>query len=328
MESDYRKTFKGISQRANVRWAEVNPWAEEVKTQGVSSEELEQWAKDGSTSVTAWSTQGNFYATDRLATADKADFLKDHLSRHSVQASSSRRPSGLKTAPIHKSVSEVWATYLESDDPRKVIRQLKSRDKFPFKTLAFDQQDRPPYRGTWTKSSAVVGPRTPFAQDPIFDYSYDSADEWVEDEGGEGVDDPDDAADEEDEEEEGTEAGEFDDWLDDSEDAQFAPDAMDMDEPEQTKLPLKVVKKMKPRKKIVKLTPTWDGPLWEDTIGRGTGGFEEYRIQLLNGEQVGCALNHLALTYQILLHQSTRSHTSAVSRHKLSRRPTASRRWA
>lgn len=222
--------------------------------------------------------------------ADFTDFLKEHLSRHNIASSSTSRPTGLKSAPSYKAVSEVWSAYLEADDPRKVLRQLKSRDKFPFKTLAFDQQDRPPYRGTWTKSSSVVGPRTPFAQDPIFDYSYDSADEWEEEEGGEDVDDPEEGGGSgEEEDDEGTEAGEFDDWLDDSEDAQFGPTDADVEmaeTPEQAKLPLKVVKKLKPRKKIVKLTPTWDGPLWESDVGRGNAGFEEYRIQLLNGKDL------------------------------------------
>ena len=44
---------------------------------------------------------------------------------------------------------------------------------------------RPP--GTWTQSSTVVGPRTPFAKDTLlFDYAYDSGEEWEEpEEGGE-----------------------------------------------------------------------------------------------------------------------------------------------
>lgn len=44
--------------------------------------------------------------------------------------------------------------------------------------------------GTWTQSSTVVGPRTPFGQDTaLFDYSYDSGDDWEEpEEGGEDLD--------------------------------------------------------------------------------------------------------------------------------------------
>lgn len=39
--------------------------------------------------------------------------------------------------------------------------------------------------GTWTQSSTVVGPRTPFAKDTLlFDYSYDSGEEWEEPEEG------------------------------------------------------------------------------------------------------------------------------------------------
>ena len=153
--------------------------------------------------------------------------------------------------------------------------------------------------GTFTKRSVVVGPRTPFAQDPMFDYSYDSGDDWVDDEGGEDVDDnagiePEDQ-DEEDEESE----GEFDDWLDDAEeeevmdvDENFVPPLLG-DEPvfvgsnggEQSKLPMKVVKKRDvPPKRVVKVVPTWKGPLWESEMGRGTEGMEMYRIQLLNGK--------------------------------------------
>lgn len=44
-----------------------------------------------------------------------------------------------------------------------------------------------PSSGTWTQSSTVVGPRTPFAKDTLlFDYTYDSGEEWEEpEEGGE-----------------------------------------------------------------------------------------------------------------------------------------------
>lgn len=143
----------------------------------------------------------------------------------------------------------------------------------------------------------VVGPRTPFAQDPLLDYSYDSGDDWEDEEGGDDVDGAEAAEnqpEEEDEEEEDSE-GEFDDWLDDSEDAGYDPaNAMEVDEDgsadralEQGRLAMKVTaKKQKeaPPKKVVKLVPSWKGPEWEPQFGSGTEGMEQYRLQLLNGK--------------------------------------------
>ena len=128
--------------------------------------------------------------------------------------------------------------------------------------------------GTFTKRSVCVGPRTPFGQDPTIDYAYDSDAEWVDDE-GDGVDAADAAdSEEEEEEEEGESEGEFDDWLDDSKDA---------------------VKKKIAKRKFVEIVPTWSGPLWEDKLGYGTSGMEDYRIRCLNGQSwidTGCDVSH------------------------------------
>ena len=156
--------------------------------------------------------------------------------------------------------------------------------------------------GTFTKKSVVVGPRTPFAQDPMFDYTYDSGDDWQDDEGGEDVDDNANLEPEEQDEEDDVEEGEFDDWLDDSDDVVAGegdgtpvPAAIpvdgDADAPilissggEQPRLPMKVVKKREVQpKRVVKVVPTWRGPLWENRIGEGNEGMEGYRLQLLNG---------------------------------------------
>lgn len=164
-----------------------------------------------------------------------------------------------------------------------MLEELRDRRKFPWKTLAFDQQARPPYVGTFTKKSLAVGPRTPFAQDPVFDYSYDSGDDWQEEE--EGGDDVDEPVEEEGDDDAVTEdEGEFDDWLDNTEDPVFAggpaADVVMTEQPSQPSSPKKKV----PVKRITKLTPTWQGPLWERVIAEPMEGLDEYRIQLLNGE--------------------------------------------
>ena len=58
------------------------------------------------------------------------------------------------------------------------------------KLLQFHENERPPYWGTWSKKSKVVGPRRPFAKDcHYFEYEYDSDDDWEEEEEGESLSD-------------------------------------------------------------------------------------------------------------------------------------------
>lgn len=116
--------------------------------------------------------------------------------------------------------------------------------------------------GTWTKRSVCVGPRTPFGQDPTIDYAYDSDAEWEEEEENADVAEAADSGEEEEEDEDAESEGEFDDWLDDTKD---------------------VVKKKIAKRKFVEIVPTWSGPLWEEKLGQGTPGMEEYRIRCLNG---------------------------------------------
>ena len=58
------------------------------------------------------------------------------------------------------------------------------------KLLQFHENERPPYWGTWSKKSNIIGPRRPFAQDCHYlDYDYDSDDDWEEEEEGESLSD-------------------------------------------------------------------------------------------------------------------------------------------
>ncbi|OXC70299.1 hypothetical protein AYX13_01211 [Cryptococcus neoformans] len=282
--SDYQKTFRPLPPKKYVKTAKVNEWIGIEKgvnhaASDISGGKVEQWVNEGSPDVEGWSSQ---------------DFIKDHLKKHGHQMRHPRRnlPRGLKIAPIDGSVGELWATLQDAEEPREVLDQLRDRRRFPWKTLAFDQQPRPPYSGTFTKKSFVVGPRTPFAQDPIFDYSYDSGDDWQDDDEGEDVDNfgGEKNLEEEDEDEDEEDEGEFDDWLDDSEDVEAAqPDSMDVDDALEPEKLSRGVKKLKeqPIKRIVKLVPTWKGPVWENRIGeKGTEGLESYRIQLLNDTPV------------------------------------------
>uniref|UniRef100_A0A1S4GBK2 Uncharacterized protein n=1 Tax=Anopheles gambiae TaxID=7165 RepID=A0A1S4GBK2_ANOGA len=68
------------------------------------------------------------------------------------------------------------------EDPGKMKQKLKT------KFFLFEENRRPPYRGTWRKRSCLIKARRPFAQDmKFFDYEVDSDDEWEEEEPGESL---------------------------------------------------------------------------------------------------------------------------------------------
>jgi hypothetical protein len=75
----------------------------------------------------------------------------------------------------------------------------REHDRTPghvMKLLRYSEDNRPPYRGTWSRVSSKVGARRPFARDEEhLDYDYDSDADWVADdqEAGENLSDADDA---------------------------------------------------------------------------------------------------------------------------------------
>lgn len=77
------------------------------------------------------------------------ELLQEHIQRHrkSQQRSRPRLPPGLKTAPPYGTVQDIWIAYQDAADPRKVLDQLRNRERYPWKVLAFEQQPRPPYCG-------------------------------------------------------------------------------------------------------------------------------------------------------------------------------------
>ncbi|XP_075719903.1 chromatin assembly factor 1 subunit A isoform X2 [Rhinoderma darwinii] len=85
---------------------------------------------------------------------------------------------------------------------------LERRKLGKMKLLQFCENYRPAYWGTWNRSSAVINPRKPWAQDTLLDYEVDSDEEWEEEEPGESLshsegDEDDDDAKEDDEDDDG-----------------------------------------------------------------------------------------------------------------------------
>lgn len=84
----------------------------------------------------------------------------------------------IKSKKIEDSEADVVILDCKENEEAEADLHLKA------KLLQFCDNIRPPYWGTWRKTSKSVGPRNPFGKDGIFDYEVDSDDEW--DEGGPG----------------------------------------------------------------------------------------------------------------------------------------------
>ena len=183
----------------------------------------------------------------------------------------------------------------QNDDlVRAIVDKLRDRALFPAKALSFHTDARPGYFGTWTRSSRFIGPRTPLAKDTlVFDYGYDSGEEWEE----EPVGDADDVVDDGEEEEgDGDEPdSDLESWLvdDDNEPEISIHDKNSPSPPLDLTVTAPILKRKaddtekkggKKRKVVLPLTPFAKGPVWESTIGQcNYDPFNPYRIQLFNG---------------------------------------------
>lgn len=158
--------------------------------------------------------------------------------------------------------------------------------------------------GTWTKTSKVVGPRTPFGKDThLLRYDYDSEEEWEEEEpdlNAENLDSGGELSVEEDSD------ALSDDWLceDDEVDYEAGHEGGDedmimmdvdgdgdimivearkkiLDRENKSKAAKEAARK---RKNAGPMMPLIQGPIWESSVGVTTSNhFSSMRIQFLNG---------------------------------------------
>lgn len=182
---------------------------------------------------------------------------------------------------------------------RTLVAKIQNRTLFPAKVLIFHEDARPGYYGTWTRSSRIIGPRRPLAKDLlVFDYGYDSGEEWEEEPVGEDV------ADDDDDDDDGDDGADSDadSWLvDDDEEPEILslgdmdsitpPDLFDSGlPPPLPQLPKRKSndderKGAKKRKVVVPLVPFMKGPCWEDNVGACSyDHFQPYQIRLFNGK--------------------------------------------
>jgi hypothetical protein len=174
---------------------------------------------------------------------------------------------------------------------RSILNQLSDRDIVPAKVFIFADDARPGYFGTWTRDSRIIGPRTPLARDvAVFDYGYDSGEEWEEEPAGDADDIIDDGEDEDGEQDDAD--SDMESWLVDDDAEPLSPALSRGASPVFSTLQASAKRKAesedaklaKKRKVVVPLVPFAKGPSWEQTIGRCEHNmFNAYRIQLFNG---------------------------------------------
>ncbi|CED82876.1 Putative growth response protein [Phaffia rhodozyma] len=177
--SDFEKTFLPFVQRKDVEMAPINRFKVEKDNMLKNGIEL----------------------SDSMDVDMECMSARDLLSSFLSGVAPSRIPhrvvypsSAIKTGAVKLSVRDVVAQSQDAEiagtgDPHQITAQLSNQRLFKRKFLQFREDIRPAYFGTWTQSSTLIGPRTPFAQDMThFDYSYDSGGDWEEeDEDGEDV---------------------------------------------------------------------------------------------------------------------------------------------
>ncbi|KAF9264861.1 hypothetical protein L218DRAFT_209809 [Marasmius fiardii PR-910] len=288
--SDFERTFKPFVQKKDAEIAPVNSFlkcktrhaAETSKDIIVLDSDDEKVDDPGiSESVSRLSASERF--RDALSALPEYSLYRPRFRGSSFSFKTYYSPS---VRELMKQLSEAELTD-DASAVRLIIHQLADRNMFPAKVLIFNEDNRPGYFGTWTRSSRFVGSRTPFAKDVLgIDYGYDSGEDWDE---GDCVGGADDVVDDDDDEQ-GSEDddSEMDDWLvDDDEVEEAGPPLSDFDLPD---IPLPSKRKAeednkatKKRKVVVPLVPYTKGPIWEAVIGECNDNvLSPYQIRFFN----------------------------------------------
>lgn len=279
-KSDFEKAFKPFVVRKNHELAPVNAFLSRAEKDIIVID-------DDNDSLSITTSKAKTPDQDSLQTC--VDSLRDPV----TTSSRPRRQRKREFATVRDVFTRLSEAEVGGDvgAVRSLNKSLKNRTLFPAKVLIFKDDARPGYFGTWSKTSTVVRPRAPYAQDILaHDYGYDSGDEW-EDEGTEGgdnvveedEDEPDDGGDAE------SIASDLDDWLVDDDTAEGESTSAISDSfPDKKRKGLSGSNEQESkRRKVVPLIPFAKGPVLESSVeGCSYLPFRPYQLQLLNGENI------------------------------------------
>ncbi|KAJ4001415.1 chromatin assembly factor 1 subunit A-domain-containing protein [Lentinula boryana] len=280
--SDFDRTFKPFVLKKDAQMAPINAFLDECKpTAGTRDDAIIIDEDEGSTSTSARVSITS--VQERLTQILQAipPPIAGPLKRPPASAA-----HGMKTfcpvavRELMQQLSEV-EVFGDTSSVRKIHNQLSDRTLFPAKVFIFSDDSRPGYLGTWTRSSRLIGARTPFAKDVLeFDYGYDSGEEWEEEPAGDADDVMDDAEDDATEDQD----SDVDDWLvDDDEVEESLPTGeLELAGSPKRKADDAHINTTKKRKVVVPLVPFARGPCWETSIGQTESTFRPFRIRLLN----------------------------------------------
>ncbi|KAI0080560.1 hypothetical protein K474DRAFT_1657705 [Panus rudis PR-1116 ss-1] len=303
IQSDYEKTFKPFVLKKDAELAPQNwfRWNQRKKRQRTADgkpviviDDDEQVDENDVQMLDAQSSAhlGQLSAEERLR-----DSINQLSRLGPIPPSRPKSYSGLKTSHpyiVRNIISQLNEAEIAGDDQtvRSLLALLRSRKAIPAKLLIFHTDARPGYFGTWTRPSREVGPRTPFARDVVaIDYTYDSGEEWAEeDEGG------DDVVEDADEDDAGGDDADsdLDSWLVDDDDIEDPGTPIEEREgspfdnlPPPPKPKRKAdgdnSKGLKRRKVVVPLVPFSKGPCWDENIRKCEyEPFNPYRIHIFN----------------------------------------------
>ncbi|KAJ3908524.1 chromatin assembly factor 1 subunit A-domain-containing protein [Lentinula edodes] len=286
--SDFDKTFKPFTLKKGAHLAPINAFLERKPTAGTRDDVIIV-DEDASPPVASTNADAvNTSARERLSHILSA--LPPPVSKTWKRPPKSAT-HGMKTyCPVSvrdlmKQLSEV-EVFGDTSSVRKIHNKLSDRILIPGKVFIFDEDSRPGYYGTWTRSSRLIGARTPFAKDVLeLDYGYDSGEDWEEEPAGDADDVMDDAEDDAATEDQDSD---IDDWLvEDDEVEEDIPADERAGSPIFNPLPKRRAddappQTVKKRKVVVPLVPFAKGPCWENSIGQNESMFDPFRIRLLN----------------------------------------------
>jgi chromatin assembly factor 1 subunit A len=208
-----------------------------------------------------------------------------HASPLRHQARTSRQYSGDSVRTILNELAEAEITG-DISTTRSLLNLLEDRSINPAKVFIFHEDTRPGYLGTWTRVSPAVKPRRPFTRDVVaIDYSYDSSEEWEEENTG----DADDIADDNDDDDE-VDAGDdsdADSWLVDDEDVGVVVPVDEVDNasphPKRQLEGTSGGGNLYKKRKVVPLVPFVKGPVWDPAIAKTVeDAFAPFRVRFFN----------------------------------------------
>lgn len=224
-ESDFARQFKPFFVKKDTTLAPVNFFVARDRKAKKNKRTNVQVKIDSDESLTLEGAFDQFFSSDVETDALPPPFA-DSLANFIDGVSPRRMPGMVRTFVPPLSVRQVVVDINESNvtghDPRASYKLLDDRRKVPIKLLKFHADRRPGYVGTWSKTSKVIGFRTPWDKDKaLLNYDVDSDEEWDEDGEEEGdAEDIESAGGRSDDEGEESEAL-SDDWMCDDDEVEF-----------------------------------------------------------------------------------------------------------